>query len=66
MQSPMKDTIRPSGLRPLKRIIQRKLQNPLATTELLKGHFPEGFRLLRVELEEGEFVFQPLDVVASK
>jgi ATP-dependent Clp protease ATP-binding subunit ClpB len=52
------------GARPLKRVIQRKLQNPLAT-ELLKGHFPEGSGI-RVAYEDGEFVFQPLDVVASK
>jgi ATP-dependent Clp protease ATP-binding subunit ClpB len=52
------------GARPLKRVIQRKLQNPLAT-ELLKGHFPEGSGI-RVLYEEGEFVFQPLEVVVSK
>lgn len=52
------------GARPLKRVIQRKLQNPLAT-ELLKGHFPEGSGI-RVDYEDGEFVFQPLEVVASK
>lgn len=47
------------GARPLKRVIQRKLQNPLAT-ELLKGHFPEGSGI-RVELEDGEFAFRPFD-----
>ena len=52
------------GARPLKRVIQRKLQNPLAT-ELLKGHFPEGSGI-RVDLEDGEFIFHPLEVAESK
>ncbi len=51
------------GARPLKRVIQRKLQNPLAT-ELLKGHFPEGSGI-RVDLEDGEFKFHPVEVVES-
>jgi ATP-dependent Clp protease ATP-binding subunit ClpB len=51
------------GARPLKRVIQRKLQNPLAT-ELLKGHFPEGSGI-RVDLEDGEFKFHPMEVVES-
>ncbi len=51
------------GARPLKRVIQRKLQNPLAT-ELLKGHFPEGSGI-RVGFEDGEFTFQAMEVVES-
>lgn len=51
------------GARPLKRVIQRKLQNPLAT-ELLKGHFPEGSGI-RVGFEDGEFTFQTMEVVES-
>jgi ATP-dependent Clp protease ATP-binding subunit ClpB len=52
------------GARPVKRVIQQSLQNPLAT-ELLKGEFPEGavveIDYLKGEGADGEFVFrQPL------
>jgi ATP-dependent Clp protease ATP-binding subunit ClpB len=43
------------GARPLKRVIQQKIQNPLAT-ELLKGEFPEGTVVL-VDHRDGEFTF---------
>ncbi len=43
------------GARPLKRVIQQQLQNPLATA-LLKGGFPED-SVVRVDFERGEFVF---------
>jgi ATP-dependent Clp protease ATP-binding subunit ClpB len=45
------------GARPLKRVIQQQLQNPLAK-ELLSGRFPEGSRV-KIEFVQDEFVFQP-------
>jgi ATP-dependent Clp protease ATP-binding subunit ClpB len=44
------------GARPLKRVIQQQIQNPLAV-ELLKRGSPEGARV-RVDYADGEFVFQ--------
>jgi len=44
------------GARPLKRVIQQKLQNPLAT-ELLKGTFSEGCTI-RIDYRDGDFVFE--------
>ena len=46
------------GARPLKRVIQQKLQNPLAT-ELLKGTFSEG-ATVRIDYEDGDFKFERL------
>ena len=46
------------GARPLKRVIQQRLQNSLAT-ELLKGHIPEGGGV-RIDYQGDEFVFTPL------
>jgi ATP-dependent Clp protease ATP-binding subunit ClpB len=43
------------GARPLKRIIQQRIQNPLAT-ELLKGEISPGGGV-RVDCQNGEFVF---------
>src|SRR4051794_6699518 len=43
------------GARPLKRVIQNELQNPLAS-ELLKGHFEEG-STIRVDFDGAEFTF---------
>ena len=45
------------GARPLKRVIQQQLQNPLAR-ELLSGRFPEGSRV-RVDFVQDEFTFGP-------
>jgi ATP-dependent Clp protease ATP-binding subunit ClpB len=46
------------GARPLKRIIQREIQNPLAT-ELLKGEFSgEEHDVVRVDFRDGEFTFE--------
>ncbi|MGN6136767.1 MAG: ATP-dependent chaperone ClpB, partial [Aureliella sp.] len=42
------------GARPLKRVIQRRIQNPLAT-ELLKGHIAEGGRV-RIDYVNDGFV----------
>jgi ATP-dependent Clp protease ATP-binding subunit ClpB len=54
------------GARPVKRVIQQSVQNPLAT-ELLKGEFPEGAVVEIDYLEssgaedDGEFVFRKWD-----
>ena len=45
------------GARPLKRVIQQQLQNPLAR-ELLSGRFPEGTRV-KIEFHQDEFTFEP-------
>jgi ATP-dependent Clp protease ATP-binding subunit ClpB len=44
------------GARPLKRVIQQQIQNPLAG-EILKGEFPEG-SAVRVDFQDGEFSFE--------
>ena len=46
------------GARPLKRVIQSRLQNPLAT-ELLRGHIPAGSGV-RIDYRRDEFSFEPL------
>ena len=48
------------GARPLKRAIQRMLENPLAL-RLLEGEFGEG-DTVRVEAVEGELVFEKAGV----
>ncbi len=44
------------GARPLKRVVQQQLQNPLAT-ELLKGEFPEG-ATVEIGYDGEEFTFK--------
>jgi ATP-dependent Clp protease ATP-binding subunit ClpB len=44
------------GARPLKRVIQQRIQNPLAT-ELLKGEFTEG-DTIRVDYVDEDFTFE--------
>jgi ATP-dependent Clp protease ATP-binding subunit ClpB len=44
------------GARPLKRVIQQQIQNPLAT-EILKGEFAEG-SMVKIDFHEDEFVFE--------
>ena len=44
------------GARPLKRVIQQQIQNPLAA-ELLRGQYPEG-STVRVDFRDGEFAFE--------
>jgi ATP-dependent Clp protease ATP-binding subunit ClpB len=46
------------GARPLKRVIQQQIQNPLAA-EILKQEFEEGSRV-RVDCRDGEFTFDRL------
>jgi ATP-dependent Clp protease ATP-binding subunit ClpB len=43
------------GARPLKRVIQQRLQNPIAL-EVLEGHFPEG-ATIRVDRDGDELLF---------
>ena len=45
------------GARPQKRVIQRRIQNPLAT-ELLKGRIVEGGKV-RIDFVDDGFVFEP-------
>ncbi|HVT30264.1 MAG TPA: ATP-dependent chaperone ClpB [Lacipirellulaceae bacterium] len=47
------------GARPLKRVIQNELQNPLAS-ELLKGQYEEG-STIRVDFDGTDFTFTALD-----
>ncbi|MBC7232524.1 MAG: ATP-dependent chaperone ClpB [Chloroflexi bacterium] len=44
------------GARPLKRVIQRRIQDPLAL-KLLQGEFKEGDEIV-VDVQDGEFVFR--------
>ncbi|MGZ4315428.1 MAG: type VI secretion system ATPase TssH, partial [Gaiellaceae bacterium] len=48
------------GARPLKRAIQRMIENPLAL-RLLEGDFGEGDRV-RVDAKDGELVFERASV----
>ena len=43
------------GARPLKRVIQQRVENPLAT-EILKGNLGEG--VVEIDFEDGEFTFE--------
>ncbi|HEX3657861.1 MAG TPA: ATP-dependent chaperone ClpB [Pirellulales bacterium] len=47
------------GARPLKRVIQNRIQNPLAT-ELLKGEYPPH-SVVRVDYRGDEFVFERIE-----
>ncbi len=47
------------GARPLKRVIQQSIQNPLAV-EILKKEFGEGSRV-RVDCQNGDFTFERVD-----
>jgi ATP-dependent Clp protease ATP-binding subunit ClpB len=51
------------GARPLKRAIQRLIENPLAL-ELLEGRFAEG-DVVRVDARDGELVFEPAPADAA-
>lgn len=46
------------GARPLKRVIQQRLSNPLAT-QLLKGEFA-GHRGVRIDHRDGQFELEPI------
>jgi ATP-dependent Clp protease ATP-binding subunit ClpB len=45
------------GARPLKRVIQREIENPLAQS-LLRGEFAPG-QVIHVDAQGGQFVFGP-------
>ncbi len=47
------------GARPLKRVIQHEIQNPLAT-ELLKGNIAEGGSV-SIDFRDDQFVFEPFE-----
>jgi ATP-dependent Clp protease ATP-binding subunit ClpB len=49
------------GARPLKRVIQQRIENPLAV-ELLKGELTEG-QTIHVDYRDGEFTFEPGEAV---
>jgi ATP-dependent Clp protease ATP-binding subunit ClpB len=46
------------GARPLKRVIQQRIQNPLAT-EILKGSIPAGSGV-KIDFVDNEFTFAPI------
>jgi len=52
------------GARPLKRVIQQEIQNPLAS-EILKGHFGEG-TTVRIDYRDGEFTFERSEAPAAE
>ena len=52
------------GARPLKRVIQQQIQNPLAI-ELLKRNFADGSHV-KVDCQDGEFTFEWLDAPAEQ
>ncbi len=52
------------GARPLKRVIQQQLQNPLAR-ELLSGRFAEGSSV-RIDFDQDEFTFSPSESVGQR
>jgi ATP-dependent Clp protease ATP-binding subunit ClpB len=51
------------GARPIKRVIQQQIQNPLAM-EILKGEFPPGAGV-KLDYQDGEFTFERLDEVVG-
>ncbi len=51
------------GARPLKRVIQSRLQNPLAR-ELLEGKFADG-DTIKIDFRDGEFVFARVEAGAA-
>ena len=53
------------GARPLKRAIQRLIQNPLSMA-ILAGKFQEGDHILASEGPDGEIVFSKADAVREE
>jgi len=51
------------GARPVKRVIQQELQNPLAT-ELLRGEYPDG-STIEVDVDGDEFTFAKTEAPAA-
>jgi ATP-dependent Clp protease ATP-binding subunit ClpB len=52
------------GARPLRRVIQRKLVDPLAL-KLLEGDFADGSRV-RVDAEDGGLIFRPAPTAVAE
>jgi ATP-dependent Clp protease ATP-binding subunit ClpB len=52
------------GARPLKRTIQRLIQNPLALA-ILEGQFHEGDRILVTRVAEGQLSFERVESGAA-
>jgi ATP-dependent Clp protease ATP-binding subunit ClpB len=52
------------GARPLKRVIQQQIQNPLAS-EILRGKFGEGVTV-RVDFRRDEFTFERIEAAESE
>ena len=52
------------GARPLKRVIQQRLENPLAT-EILRGEYDEG-SAIRVDWDNHDFVFTRDDTATTE
>ncbi len=51
------------GARPLKRVIQQRLENPLAKA-ILEGRFPPGSKIV-VDVREGQFAFEAAEAVPA-
>jgi ATP-dependent Clp protease ATP-binding subunit ClpB len=51
------------GARPLKRVIQRELQNPLAQM-ILEGSVPDGARV-RITVRDGKLAIEPKEAEAE-
>ncbi len=51
------------GARPLKRVIQQRLENPLAKA-ILEGQFPPGSKIV-VDVREDQFVFEAAEAVPA-
>ncbi|MBQ3333689.1 MAG: hypothetical protein IJG83_09745, partial [Thermoguttaceae bacterium] len=47
------------GARPLKRVIQREIENPLAIRLLKRSAVPEEGETITLDADEDGFVFQP-------
>ena len=52
------------GARPLKRVIQQRIQNPLAT-EILKREFAQG-SVVKIDYVDGEFTFEREEGTAAE
>jgi len=52
------------GARPLRRVIQQRLQNPLAR-EILKGEFPED-SAVEIDYRDDEFIFERTEPATSR
>ena len=51
------------GARPMKRVFQRDIQNPMAV-EILSGKYPPGTQI-EVSVKQGEFAFSPVSKASA-